>query len=578
MFALKTFGSFLLVLIVVVVIVGIVGVISYTHEMAPTWAEIAKQQADLDIAIAKQNAQSDIAQHSAVSMAISAGSWVLVLLLLAGGVVWFVWKPMDERKESWNRAVDGMFPTREIDANGRVVVLDNNKAIFGAIGFDRTSGKVLTDEEIVGPDRQLEYVNSVQKTRSIAAKAPDGRKPTRNELMDNAGVFDAKAREANARADVAELRRLAQTPAQDDGDLLASGPVKLLTLEDAFKQSTMFDWIIGQNRKTGDLCTINPKQNSHFGIVGSNGTGKTAYVALLLMAYALRFKFRVIVLDGKGGSDWSKYRAFVEYYPLDNSNVASFVAQLYAEYESRQALLNDAEVNSIWELPKGIAVPRPTMIIADEFGATMDSLKVASKSDYKSTSLNLGNLLRLSRGAGLYFVPCDQNPTRWTDTMRANMPVNVCFRLGGGIGGAVNEYNLDRLDRVGHFQMSNIDYHAWPTYEEIDLMLPSIEYKKPKALLYPPVDVRSVRSEDVGGEDSNSIPPVANERTTEQTDRQRALKEWRAANPGEERGMQTRAIRELQAQGIDISKSYVCEMWDSCASPMAWQEEGENEE
>ncbi len=65
------------------------------------------------------------------------------------------------------------------------------------------------------------------------------------------------------------------------------------------------------------------------------------------------------------------------------------------------------------------------------------------------------------------------------------------------------------------------------------------------------------------------------ERTTEQTDRQRALKEWRAANPGEERGMQTRAIRELQARGIDISKSYVCEMWDSCASPMAWQQEGE---
>ena len=86
----KAFGGFLLTLLVIVVIVGVVGVISYTHEMAPTWAEIAKQQADLDIAIAKQNVQADIATHSAVSMAISAGSWVLVLLLLAGGVVWFV--------------------------------------------------------------------------------------------------------------------------------------------------------------------------------------------------------------------------------------------------------------------------------------------------------------------------------------------------------------------------------------------------------------------------------------------------------------------------------------------------------
>jgi len=216
--------------------------------------------------------------------------------------------------------------------------------------------------------------------------------------------------------------------------------------------------------------------------VGSNGTGKTAYVALLLMAYALRFRFRVVVLDGKGGADWSKFRDLVEYSALDYTNVGEIVGQLYSEYQHRQGILNAAGANSIWELPKG-QTPRPTMILIDEFGAVMDSLKAADRSRYKAVELDFGNLLRLSRGAGMYVLPCDQNPTKWPATMRANMPVNICFRLGGNIGNAINEYNLDKLERLGHFQMGGVDYHAWPTYEAIDGLLGGIEYKKPKALL-----------------------------------------------------------------------------------------------
>ena len=370
-----------------------------------------------------------------------------------------------------------------------------------------------------------------------------------------------------------EPRQIAQTPADPDGDTMPAD-FQPLTVQDALAQSSPDSWVLGQNQETGELFTLNIREVVHLGIVGATGTGKTMYVALLMMINAIRSKWRVIILDGKGGADWSKFGQYVEYYALDYTNVGAMLKQITDEYNQRQAKLNAAQANSVWELTP---TPRPTMVMVDEFGAVMDSLKVASPAEHKKVSLDLGNLLRLSRSAGISMVFCDQDPSKWPSAMRANLPVNICFRLGGMKGNSVSEFNLHELDRVAHFQVNGERFHALPTYRVIDAMLPSIEYKKPKALLYPPVDVRSVRSEDVGGEDSNSIPPVANERTTEQTDRQRALKEWRAANPGEERGMQTRAIRELQAQGIDISKSYVCEMWDSCASPMAWQEEGEDD-
>src|SRR5690348_2007988 len=74
----------------------------YAHEMAPTWADIARQQAQLDIQIAQANAQADIAAHATRSEAINVGVWVLVALLLGTGVVLW-WKEYDKRHESWAR-------------------------------------------------------------------------------------------------------------------------------------------------------------------------------------------------------------------------------------------------------------------------------------------------------------------------------------------------------------------------------------------------------------------------------------------------------------------------------------------
>jgi hypothetical protein len=309
---------------------------------------------------------------------------------------------------------------------------------------------------------------AIQKTRT--ASATSGADGVRNSAQAKlaAGYYD--------RNEVPQLSMITDEP----------NPVatwQVLSAQDAFAQSDSNRWILGQSPTTGELFELNPKEAAHYGIVGATGTGKTAYTALLLMAYAVKNKYRLVILDGKGGADWSKYQHIAEYYALDYSNVGGIVKQMVSEYEKRQAILNQYGVNSIWELPNGVTKPRPTLFIVDEFGAVMDSLKAANKNAYKAVELDLGNLLRLSRGAGLYVCLCDQNPSKWPGTVRANLPVNLCYRLGGGIGNAVQEYNLDRLERVGQFQVSNEVYNAFKTFEVIDQLLPDGSYKKPLALL-----------------------------------------------------------------------------------------------
>lgn len=558
-------NGFLFLILAIGLILGSVAIYAYVQAMSPVWADIAQKQAQQDLDTKKQNDEIQIheeIQRAADWTEVQRMVLVIAVLGLGGWVFYLMWERRDRRKESWARAVDGTFALQIVTNGETVWVVDPNKLGGDAVGLNKSTGLLGEHaSQFLGPDRQLTQNLAIQKTRTVTAASSQPIKYAAHAKM-LAGNYDR------------EPRQIAQTPADPDGDAMPAD-FQPLTVQDALAQSAPDSWVLGQNQETGELFTLNIREVVHLGIVGATGTGKTMYVALLMMINAIRSKWRVIILDGKGGADWSKFGQYVEYYALDYTNVGAMLKQITDEYNQRQAKLNAAQANSVWELTP---TPRPTMVLVDEFGAVMDSLKVASPAEHKKVSLDLGNLLRLSRSTGISMVFCDQDPSKWPSAMRANLPVNICFRLGGMKGNSVSEFNLHELDRVAHFQVNGERFHALPTYRVIDAMLPSIEYKKPKALLYPPVDVRSVRSEDVGGEDSNSIPPVANERTTEQTDRQRALKEWRAANPGEERGMQTRAIRELQAQGIDISKSYVCEMWDSCASPMAWQEEGENEE
>jgi hypothetical protein len=464
-----------ILLVVVLIITPLYAAYLYMDSMLPIWTSVEARKSAIELEKAKAAIPVDTQSHAIRSQGItiillSLGGALVVLLVGFSSVL--IWRIIDLRREQWVRPVDGSFALKEFKGdNGQVYLTDPNKSVFGVIGFDKPSAQLITDAAVIGPDRQLDYVKSVQKTRTASATTgDDGIKYTAHAKLIS-GYYDKPP------------FRVVDAPRIDPTD--PKSPWQPIALTDAFSQAGQNKWILGQSPTSGELFELDLKAACHFGVIGATGTGKTAYIGLLLMALALKSHFRFVVLDGKGGSDWSKYRSLVEYQPLDYSNVRECVGVMTEDYKRRQTLLNQYEVNSIWELPVGVQKPRPTIVLCDEFGATMDSLRASSKSAYSATELELGNLLRLSRGAGMSVVLCDQNPSKWPGTIRANMPMNICFRLGGNIGNAVQEYNLDRLERKGQFQVSGNVYDAFPTYQVIDELLPT-DYKKPRALLTGP--------------------------------------------------------------------------------------------
>lgn len=391
---------------------------------------------------------------------------------------------------------------------------------------------------------QLTVAQNEQKARLAAAMSGDSGIRNSAQAKLAAGYYDRTVRIAEEQQDVKQI------PLNEDWEPL--------TVQDALAQSTDTEWVLGQNQESGELFKLNLREIVHFGIVGATGTGKTAYTAILMMANALRSKWRVIILDGKGGADWSKYSKVLEYHALDYTNVSAFIGSLTQEYERRQAKLNEASANNIWELTP---IPRPTMVMIDEFGAVMDSLKIANATEYKRVGLELGNLLRLSRSSGISMVFCDQDPSKWPSAMRANLPVNICFKLGGMKGNSVAEYNLNELDRTGHFQVNGDRYHAWPTYKVIDSILPGIDYKKPKALLAvdnSPVPSSVPRSTVPMGGVEQQKPPLAEQGNDGPTELQDRVWAWRDANPN---GTQAQLRAEFDQLRIEISKTHVHRCW-----------------
>jgi hypothetical protein len=478
----KVFSGLATLLLLIFLLLGGYIASEYVDTVSPAWQAEAAAKVSMNVKDYDDRLRNDAERRAWFTEFYRVLFTGMAVIAGAGAAVYY-WTVYDRRKESWARAVDGTFALQSFN-NGQVRwQVDPNKQLTGTTGFQQATGLLGEFNSAAGPDRQLVNNLAIQKTRTASAvTSGEGFK------------YAATGKYLGGAYDRNDMPAL---PMLDDDEADPVTTWQVLTAQDAFAQSNANRWVLGQSPINGELFELNPKEAAHYGIVGATGTGKTAYTALLLMAYALKNKYRVVILDGKGGADWSKYSQIAEYYALDYSNVGGIIAQMLSEYDKRQAILNQYGVNSIWELPSG-AKPRPTLFIVDEFGAVMDSLKAANKTAYKAVEIDLGNLLRLSRGAGLYVVLCDQNPSKWPGTVRANMPMNLAYRLGGGIGNAVQEYNLDRLERVGQFQVSNEVYNAFKTFEVIDQLLPDGTYKKPLALLT--VDGDSTGDNNEGGD------------------------------------------------------------------------------
>jgi hypothetical protein len=404
---------------------------------------------------------------SVIFTVIQIGFWLAVIVAALWGAA-KVYAIYSESRLQWARPNDaGFFPLQTIDANGGGVagffggllggsykmIADINKSPTGVLHS-------MIETPRMDSNQQLAYATTIAKAQTFSTIAKNN------------------MRAATARAALSNMDRhhnpkaAAWTVVDEPVVPVALPEVKLIDAQQAFDQSTDTKWIVGQNRTTGNLCEINVRELLYWGVLGEKRTGKTSRVGKLLFAYALRFGFKTIVVDGKGGADWEgvcKGRA--EFHKFDHTNIGDIIYTLTEERKRRQAILNQHGVNNIWLLPKEAKI-QPVLTIFDEFGSVMDSLKSMDKAAYDKVDVAFGDFFRLGGSTGLCATIIDQFPGKWGKATRANLSSNIAFKVGGGLGAAIGEYNLHNLKKDGGFYFEQEMYHGFDTWNHIEKLLP----------------------------------------------------------------------------------------------------------
>lgn len=473
-------------LIIILLVIAIASIWRYIEIMAPLWVATETQQSAIDLQAYAERVQWWTNTFKVFS--------VVGLLGLIGGCAVFIWSIYDKRQESKARAVNGTFALQQFKANGQVWVTDPNKTVFGVLGLNQKTGELVTDTNMIGPDRQLDYVKSIQKTRTAEA------------ITGGQGIMkiSAHAKQWLDGWKVPQTKLEEKIP--DSLPILPN--YTAITLLEAFTQSNSDWWVLGQNEI--GACRFSIMDAQHVGILGATGTGKTASTATLMMLCALKSSFHVICLDGKGGMDWMRYKSHIEVYPTDYALIGDQINEVYRQYQIRLKDLARVGASDIYELAKVSHQIKPIMVILEEFGSTMDMLKAESNSAHKTTEAQIKEIFRKGRATGIHLVLIDQLMNGWPGVMKANVKGLIAYKIGGQQGAAFNAYKLHELADRGQFWNNGNVYDAWYTKPETTKLLQKLPPTKIKMLTdspYSAEDNTQACIDTQGGSVGPIVPP-----------------------------------------------------------------------
>lgn len=230
---------------------------------------------------------------------------------------------------------------------------------------------------------------------------------------------------------------------------------------DAWDRSTKLQWLVGYDTENGAECYFDLEQDSHCGIAGATGTGKTASLTTLLILLAIKFGMRVFVLDGKGGADLSIFADHTEYAPTDGISYQHQISALWEEFRRRRNLLNQHKCRSPEEYTSKTGDPMPrVLIVSEEFGRTWASVPQAGN-QRADLLAKLNDLMALSRFIGYHLVFVDQRPKQWPDQILTNCKAKFAFQMDSRQAGAIGEQFATGLPPRGAFVRDDITYHCW---------------------------------------------------------------------------------------------------------------------
>lgn len=444
------------------IIIGIFTVQQYMSYIGPHLAaqesiktENARLQNEM---LAKRLADEIIEQQLRAEATTNAYTLLTIVFIVALVlfVIYIIWHQYDKRRESWARAVDGMFALQTKQKAGVEWVIDPNKTVTSAIGVSSGGeiGELPIDKDF-GADRQLSLRKTTQATNTTAAIASS-----------DVGRFTAPWKFISG-AWNKEPKMLASNDGGETMELLEEFPI--ISLSDALAESVNGKWVIGQSAIDGEKAILDIHSTIHVAIIGAPGVGKTESTGLLLAFNAKRDGMHVVALDAKDGFDWEKY---AEYFDVQPTNEYIFAKQLGAiakEFNRRQKILKDNKWRTFNESRGEM---QPIFIILEEFGYLMERLESTDKALAERVINALISIMKLSRACGIYFCLIDQTTVDWPSKIVGIIKLYIAYKINGAVGNAVKLYYLDKLAGKGEFCTTDSPknkFQSWHTSSEINL-------------------------------------------------------------------------------------------------------------
>lgn len=257
----------------------------------------------------------------------------------------------------------------------------------------------------------------------------------------------AEAYEKNVRA-LADALRLTAIRVSKTAEQQAQGIVRLtIVTRDSLVTPVQVDQTVVPAEaarvpvamtEDGDEYAIKFANASSMVVGGMGGSGKTAAMSALLSRMIQRPDVQPVVIDGKGGHDWSWIEPRASVYTAEDEDltvVGGVIGQVREVMRHRAKTLK-AETGSSNFWATGPSVERPLiLLLVDECQTYLDPSEVGSDKEAKSlvTQItgHLSALVKKGRSAGIVTIVMTQKPTSdaLPTRIRDNAQLSVCFHV-----------------------------------------------------------------------------------------------------------------------------------------------------
>jgi hypothetical protein len=501
----------------------------------------------------------------------------LMLVVLGGGIFVFGigMRKLNEARSS-NQNEKGFYNVREFDSTPWflkifgfkwISFIDLNRMVppAGQVRMSPLGGMSTSGENFDASKKQQRRVNDqMAKVRQIAAgKRNEGK----FEVMERAGMLDSGRRQNT----------------ESPPPLPAPVPVEILTLSDALNRSTVEQLILGQ-ADNGKICTVNLRSSVHIGIYGASGCGKTESTGFQLVLAAIKSGYQTVILDGKGGMDWSSFQAVAEWHETDAHVFHYQMAAIYAEYERRMTIARTSQVPHVKELRRPDL--QPLLVVIEEIGAVFSRMRLRKMSAELSEIGDWIDVIATNgRAADVHLALITQHPKELGDQVLMSTKAKIIYKFGPGQGNSVGDWHAERLPDTGRFRYNLEEYNPWwvkPKVEKLLTVLPPHRFPLLiSAGAHDTTRSQGSQGSQGGGSTSGNTPtpspvnepvnepeleiPLADEPDgSEATDIQIAAQKWIADQLNEGKSARQADMRRyLLGTFGQCSKGYASRLWNS---------------